>query len=806
MIQILGLRHFVPSGQTNEVSFDKFFEEKWRAESVLDLFTNIEKYVEQIPPQERWNLFYTINSCTEQKRDFKSHDVLAIDIDGGMEALPGKAPRDKGKVDASKWTEYQKVIAEIFETIPENLAVVHSGNGLHVLVQRNTPIKDRQYFNKNRHHFKAVCTKINLALQNQGLGGEADPSAFEHRRILRLPNTTNRKVGKPDTKASILHLGLVPVDFDLAQMSGLPDVSETDHIPKEIMAKYPNVDTEAVKKGCAFLKWCIDEPGAVTEPLWYAALSIAGRLDNGLEFAHELSRGHPHYNPTEVESKYAQAIEASGPRTCKNIAHHGFNGCIKCPHKDTVISPISIVSEGHIKTLRTGFHSLVPGKTPKPNIDDLRQHYENKTNYKSRGSTKQVYVYRKGYYEEEGHNEIEGFAETHLFPKPKTPTTREFLNKVIRTNIRKDDFWVDSVKKKINFQNGYLNMDSGEFFGHTPDIGFQYILPYEYNPSADAPVFKAMLERVTLGDSNLQQVLLEFMGYALSDDTCWLQKALVLTGDGSNAKSTFINVLRKLAGDGNYSSASMLDLRNSEYTRQQLDGKLFNVAEETPTSAMAETGLFKDLISGGELYVRQIFRGGYNMKNKAKFIFSCNTLPESSDTTSGFYRRLIIVPFNAVFSSRDADFDPHIESKLELELAGIFNLALHGYRKLLARGRIQESDIVDKAIASYIHDTDTVLTWFSDNTKVGADISVENPDFAVLSDLYLSYKLGTEAQGLKPVNRTKFTRDLRKKIPDFDSRYCTKKIAGVLKRGLRGLKYGDGVGLEDEEVTQEYDF
>jgi len=800
LIQLLGLREWIPKGQTEKESYDAFHKDKWQAESVLDLFTNIEKYVELVPPKDRWNMFYTINNCTEQKRDFKSHEVLAIDIDGGMENLPGKTPRDKGEVDSKRWQEYQVAIAEIFSIEPDAIAVVNSGNGLHLLLQRaGTPIKDRFYFQKNRHHFKAVCTQINLLLQSKGLGGEADPSAFEHRRILRLPNTENRKPNKESKMASILHIGLSPVAFNLAEMSGLPDVEAKDHLPKEYMAKYPNVDTKAVKKGCDFLQWCEKNPDAVSEPLWYAALSIAGRLENGLEYAHEISRGHPYYNPAEVDAKYAQSIEASGPRTCKNIAHHGFTGCHKCKHRDSVVSPISIVSEGHIKTAHTGFHSFVPGKGPKPNCDDLRLHFENKYRYKGLKSTKQVYLYKDGHYTEKGHTEIESFAERHFDPKPKTPTTKEFLNKVVRTNLKGDTFWRDSVLRKINFKNGYLDINTGDFHEPTPEIGFQYALPYEYDPTATAPIFSKMLDRLTCGDEKLIQVLMEYMGYCLSGDSCWLQKALVLTGVGSNGKSTFLTVLRKIAGAGNYSSASMQDLK-SEYTRQMLDGKLFNITEEMPTSALEKTSLFKDLISGGEIYARQIFRGGYFMENKTKLIFTCNELPESTDTTHGFYRRLILVPFNARFKDTAEDYDPHIDKKLEVELPGIFNLVLEGYNKLKSRGRIQQSKAVDDTLYSYIQDTDTVLNWFKENTNFSEN--KETTDFAVLSELYLNYKLGTESQGLRPVNRTKFTRDLRKKIPDFDARYDTQRVAGVVKRGLKGMKYGDGIGLDVVKINE----
>lgn len=792
MIQILGLRKWLPRGDSDEKTFDAFHDKEWRPKSVKELFDNLERYLAAIPEKEHWNLFYTLNNCTEQKRDFYSAEAFAFDIDGGKDTKTGN---DKGQVDLQRWEDYAAAVASVLKCEPEKLAVVNSGNGLHfIFTLHGPPIKDRDFFKKNKHHYAAVCKKITAKLREKGLGGEPDPSIFDHRRILRLPGTVNRKPNKPEKNALLLRATVHRIKFDLKELSGLPEVDIAQQIPKDIMAKYPKVDDKAIKEGCEFLKWVGKNGNDVSEPLWYAALSIAGRMEGGNEYAHELSRGYHGYSAEETDQKLEQAVAASGPRTCENIRNLGYGGCRNCKHFGEVVSPISIVSDGHIKTAHTGFHMYVPGKGLKPSYDDLRAYFEQQKNYKGFDGSRSVFKYDKTHYTEITHNHIENFAQDNFKPSAKTVMTKEFLNLVVRTNLRESDFWTDCVERRINFQNGFLDIETSEFSKHTPDIGFRYVLPYEYSAKAQAPVFEEMLDKITEGDGDTKKVLLEYMGYCLSNDDCWTQKAAVLVGDGANGKSTFLGVLKALAGQDNYSSATIKDLQKSEYTRYLLDGKLFNVSEETPNSALMDTSLFKDLVTGGEIQVRQIYKDSYFMRNRAKLIYSCNELSATTDTTNGYFRRLVLIPFNAKFDVGGKDYDPHIDKKLKKELSGIFNLALDGYKRLVLNGKFTEARRVSDTIDLYKNETDTVLSWFSENMHVNGDDS----KFAAISDIYTNYKILTEARGVRPVTQAKFIRDLRKHIPDYGTREARKRMADtkVMKRGLTGVEYGEGMGLQ----------
>jgi hypothetical protein len=91
--------------------------------------------------------------------------------------------------------------------------------------------------------------------------------------------------------------------------------------------------------GCAFVKWCKDQPAKVPEPLWYALISnLVCLRPGGYSLCHELSKGYPGYNPSETDMKIHQAMDASGPHTCGYIRRMGFD----CPQECPVRAPAAL--------------------------------------------------------------------------------------------------------------------------------------------------------------------------------------------------------------------------------------------------------------------------------------------------------------------------------------------------------------------------------------------------------------------------------------------------------------------------------
>lgn len=779
MHQILGLRSYFDEKKGKWIKTDNTFAKRgWSFNSVQDIFENLDKILKQIPEGDRWNLFYTVAFCTEGKREFREQNVIVFDIDS---------------IDHKVVDMYHEVVTSCLGVRVEDVGIVNSGNGLHYIIGLSTPIQDPLFFEHNRHHYTAICAKINAALKRAELPGESDPSVFDPRRILRLPGTINRKEGKPEKKCFSIRGGFLNQVFDLPLLSGIPKITATEQVSTQALRKYPTPDTAAILDGCDFLKYCKEKPNEISEAQWYAMLSIVPRLPpSGRTLAHDYSKGHASYSAEETETKIDQALSASGPRTCKNIEKI-WTGCQTCPNFEKVNSPIMIQGEKYIKTRDSGFHTCHIDdsgklKVGKPCYEDMRLYFEEIHPYLTLGESGICLLWNGKYWDEFKDLYLEGFAQLHFEPKATTAMTKEFKSLICRTNIRDTDWFLDTTNRKVNFNNGVLNLDTMEFLPHSIEYGFRYVLKYDYDPKAKAPQFEKFMLTLMKGRQELVDILLEYAGYSFSNDECWIQQALLMTGEGSNGKSTFMDILKALAGKANYSTVTIAELK-ADTSRTMLDGKLFNLAEETPTSTLIDSTILKSLITGGETTVKILYKQPYTIFNRAKFMFACNTLPKTKDTTRGYSRRWLIIPFEVSFEGTQRD--PFIKDRLLTELPGIFNLVIEGYKRLVAQRAFTQSHIIEEELENYRNDLDTVKAWYDD--------CVEHPlkdptDVARVSlgQLYASYRIHTELKGEYPETQATVARRLKHLMPEWSARRKRDRIKGKKETFYHGIRFADG--------------
>lgn len=787
MIQVLGLRKYIDQkdGPTKgkEVTYDAFHEKNWRSPSVALLFANLSDVIDSVPVDERWNLFYTLANCGEKKRDFVSQSVLAWDLDG---------------IDRERLNEYIIIVLDVLKLQTTDVAAVASGNGLHVIVELQRVIDSKDFFKTNRPHYGAVCTQINAALAAAGLPGKTDVAIFDARRFLRLPNTINRKAGKPETQSRLLFSHLHPVDFSLERLSGLPTVKTGDTLSEKVMRRFKKTDDAAVMAGCEFIKYAKENAATLTEPEWYKVLTITARLEDGVRISHEISEDHPTYSREATDSKIEQALAATGPFKCKSI-NAEWKKCASCVYFGKVESPIMIVGAGHVATENTGFHHVITKKDGtesfRPDVEGLRQFFKRETKYRVLGGSRTVYAWTGTHYDVISAPELEGYAYEHFDPKVDVKVCETFRKLTSFTEIMPVEWFEDSTNRKANFLNGYYDFDKKDFLPHDPEIGFRSVLPFNFDSRADAPNYRAMLDRVTKGEKASQDLLNEIGGYVVGGDRYWLQSAFVLVGEGANGKSTWLNALKAVVGKGNYSSLGMNELQRGEYFKQMLDKKLVNISEEMPLNSLVETSLFKTLAGGGDLPVRAPYGLPYEIRNKAKMLFSCNDLPTSRDPSDGFIRRLVIIPFKNKFNQKTEGYDPFIEEKLNGELAGIFNEFLRGYERLDKTKRLTTCASIEKTKADYWDEVDVVGSWVRENVKFYPVDSTQGK-FVFTDDLYQTWCEAMQRSGERVMTKNTFSKQLRRVVADYDARHKLGRADKKVGKGFSACDIEEGIGLE----------
>lgn len=769
MIQIMGIRHWVNAEGKDCETDSALFDKGYRANSVQELFAQLPAILKQIPKKEQYNLFFTAAECTEKKRDFHAAHVVWFDIDG---------------IELSRIPEYIEVFLATWNLDEKKTGIVSSGRGLHFYIGIKTPIVDKNFFSKTRDNYKALLTELGNNFSLRGLPHKLDPSVWDARRLMRLPGTKNKKPGKPEAECKLLQSNIEAIDFDIVKLSKIPEVEKTESLDAKSVSSMFAPDPKAIFQGCEFLKYCKSNASEVTEPEWYAALSIVARFPNGNEEAHTISKGHSGYSYEETERKIEQALKSSGPRTCKNIQNL-WGACTKCPHYEKVTSPILLRDPNEIRTEKTGFyhyHANKDGVMKKglPDYEGLLKFFRRKQPYKC--TERVCFIFNGTHYEEMSDIKLAGFAQVNFKPECRKHMVEEFKSMVHRTELVDPEEWAGVVSRKVNFKNGVLNIDTMALEPHSPDHLFRYCLPYDYDARAVAPTFDKFIDDVTGKNQTHKDTLLEFGGYALIGNDCRYQKALILDGVGNNGKSTFIEMIKAVAGKRGYSALSFTEMNNPD-RRTALDGALFNITEETP-NVLWDTTTFKNLVSGGELQVRYLYKSAYAIRNRAKLIFSCNELPLVTDTSRGFFRRFLIVPFKQKFSIEQGNVDLTIGEKMKAELPGIFNAFLAGYKKLEAQGAFSKQLLGEDAeLKEYQSLTDPAQYWLEECVTIG------DKGESTMQNLYKSYSAFCLTNGYekKALPSNVFGKHLKTIIKDYDERFSVVKRDGKSVRILKGV-------------------
>lgn len=733
MIQIFALRdNFNPKTGKNDKRTE-WFDRGIRATSVEEVFLNHEEILKgKTQPSERWNVYYTVADCDESSSherrlieqwhipfDVDGIEVPDVDTDGHLILLA-------------------KAVCQAIGVDYDQTLILFSGNGLQFFVRVATPITDVAYFDQARSHYKAIGARINLALGKLNMKGSFDPSVWSPARLMRYPGTMNRKPDKPERMARVLQWNTGTQNFSLEEASGIPKLETGDYIPQVLsQTAFPSPDNDTILKECLFMAWAQVNPEKLNEPQWYAMLSIAARMENGRALAHQMSKGHSGYSFHETETKIEQALEAAGPRTCRNI-NATWAKCAGCKHFGSakVTSPISIVGPDHIKTINTGFFHMTfdangKQRKSKPDYDGLSNFYNKIHPYKVT-TGKVVWVWNGMHYERRERSELAAFAHEKFKPESLPVERENFVEQMMAFRSRQvsSTWFQDTTKGKMNFKNGVLHLISGEFTPHSQETGFRTVLPYDYDKSATAASWEKFLGEVTLNRPELIRILQEFMGYTLANQGCGFQKALLLLGEGSNGKSTFVSALKKLVGDGG-SEVAISELDDSQKL-YMMEGKLVNIVEENADNAFRHYEKLKNFITGGNMSIKRVYEVPYSVPNTAKFILLCNRMPTSRDRSHGFYRRFLIVPFDAEFSVEHGNLDRGLSEKLGSELPGILNWAMEGYRRLLNQNDFSSSEFVKEEMARYMREQDPYVAFFEELVEVTENENV----FTLTKTLY----------------------------------------------------------------------
>lgn len=241
-----------------------------------------------------------------------------------------------------------------------------------------------------------------------------------------------------------------------------------------------------------------------------------------------------------------------------------------------------------------------------------------------------------------------------------------------------------------------------------------FYLDIEYNPNAYDEHVDKFLNDISCNYKELRQTLEELLGHILLTNK-FPAHVFFLSGTGNNGKSTFLEMINNFVGDLGQNLS--LDAFNDGTSVATLNGKLVNCSDETDDIFIDKCKGYKSLASGNTITVRPIYSQPVKVQNTATLILSANKMPEFKDKSKGFFRRLMIIPFDFKITEKISNIDYLLST--DNAKSYILNLALKGVESIKSNNyKMSTNKYLQEKIDEYKLETDTVRSFLDEDPKI----------------------------------------------------------------------------------------
>lgn len=437
-------------------------------------------------------------------------------------------------------------------------------------------------------------------------------------------------------------------------------------------------------------------------------------------------------------------------------------------HKYKDFVELHIKGKLTLKTLEGQILKLVPNSsTGSPHVDlgnrvisELKLvFYDNK-----------LFAYKNGVYYIVNDDDIISYILRVIMPGAKPS-----LNKLAIYYIRHilDDSNVTINHDVINYRNGLFDLNEKKFLAFTPNIFTINQLNVDYVEDEQSnPVVDKFLLDICNSDTIRVKALLQLIGYCLTTRNN-IQKFVLFYGPkGSNGKSFTLKVIEAIIGKENVSHKGM-ELLAEGFEVKGIYGKQLNISFELPVTKIKDTSVLKATTTGDTIETKVKWNPDtLRITSNIKHIFATNYLPEVSDKTNGFYRRVHIIPFENQFDPSDTSFNEQDILALD-SLNYLARRALNEYLEMLDTGKLifANEEESKQYVAEFENQNDSVKAFvtFTLEPFKGDACKFDRKSFF---DMYKDY---CSENFVKPVGKHQFLTELRTKYGFYE-----KTLTGTL--------------------------
>nr|DAX18843.1 MAG TPA: dsDNA helicase [Caudoviricetes sp.] len=309
----------------------------------------------------------------------------------------------------------------------------------------------------------------------------------------------------------------------------------------------------------------------------------------------------------------------------------------------------------------------------------------------------------------------------------------------------------------IAFRNGVLDIVTGQMQPFSSDLVITNQIPWDYNPEAYSELADDTLNKLACGDQPIRALLEECIGYCFYRANDY-KKSFMLTGKGNNGKSTFLDCVKAILGDGNISALDLKEL-GDRFSTSMMFGKLANIGDDIGDDFLqgSQVAIFKKVVSGNRIKAERKGQDPFEFNPYVKLLFSANDIPRMKDKTGAVLNRLVIIPFNARFTKYlpSGEIDPDYNPKIRYELVEqssveyLIRVGVEGLKRIIGNQGFSKSDATEQMAEEYDLMNNPIKGFFAEQEE--GYIFRET-----VQDIFTRYQLYCNDCGIKPETKISF--------------------------------------------------
>lgn len=228
----------------------------------------------------------------------------------------------------------------------------------------------------------------------------------------------------------------------------------------------------------------------------------------------------------------------------------------------------------------------------------------------------------------------------------------------------------DSDPYLLGFDDCILDIKKQEFREGKPEDYVTKTVGYKYNvpvSKEDEEFLEDFLEKV-FPDKELRQYFIEWFADVLQGFN-FRKEGNVFNESGNNAKTVVIKLIKTVLGSYTHTlPITILTGRKTqsssatpEFTEHSKDRLL--IAQETSKDDRINSGTWKEMTGGDEMYQRPLYKKGINIRPLFKLCVTCNFLPHLPSDDPASWDRVKLLPFESKFLEKGDPLIPETKEK-----------------------------------------------------------------------------------------------------------------------------------------------